>query len=82
MASRDKVTISVDADMVAQAREELGEPVAGLPDGAVIERAVNAYLLRRMVDTTQAASDLTAEEAERIAYEELHASRRERRGAA
>lgn len=78
VASYDKVTISVDADMVAQAREELGEPVVGLPDGAVIERAVNAYLLRRMVDATQAASDLTAEEAERIAYEELRASRRER----
>jgi hypothetical protein len=74
--------ISVDADMVAQAREQLGEPVAGLPDDAVIERALDAYLLRRMVDATQAASDLTAGAAERIAYEELRASRRERRGAA
>ena len=81
MGSRDKVTVSIDADMIAQAREGLGEPAAGLPDGAVVERAVNAYLLRRLVDATQAASDLTAEEAERIAYEELRASRRERREA-
>ena len=80
MASAERITVSLDADMVAQARQQLGAPVADLADGAVVERAVNAYLLRRMVDTTQAASDLSAEEAERIAYEELAASRRERRG--
>jgi hypothetical protein len=82
MASADKITVSLDAEMIAQARAQLGEPAASLADGAVIERAVNAYLLRRMIDATQAASDLTAEAAERIAYEELVASRRERRGGA
>jgi len=80
MASADRVTVSLDAEMIAQAREQLGAPVAGLADGAVIERAVNAYLLRRMVDETQAAAGLGAEEAQRVAYEELAASRRERRG--
>lgn len=79
MASAAKITVSLDADMVAQAREQLGAPVADLADGAIVERAVNAYLLGRMVDATQAASALSAEEAERIAYEELAASRRERR---
>jgi hypothetical protein len=80
MADRNRVTVSVDASMIADAREQLGEPVASLADGAVVERAVNAYLLRRMVDGTQAASGLSEDEAERIAYEELTASRRERRG--
>lgn len=80
MASTAKITVSLDADMVAQAREQLGEPAAELADGAVIERAVNAYLLRRIVDATQSASGLSDEEAERIAYEELAASHRERRG--
>lgn len=47
MASADKVTVSLDASIVEQAREQLSEPAAGLADGAVIERAVNAYLLRR-----------------------------------
>ena len=79
MASADKVNVSLDADMIAQAREQLGDPVAGLADGAVIERAVNAYLLRRMVDATQAAAGLSEDDAERVAYEELAASRRERR---
>lgn len=80
MASADKITVSLDAEMIAQAREQLGAPAAELADGAIIERAVNAYLLRRMVDATQVASGLGEEEAERIAYEELAASRRERRG--
>ncbi len=75
-----KTTVSVDAKMIEQAREQLGGPAADLPDGAIVERTVNAYLLRRMVDATQAASGLSEEEAERIAYEELAASRRERRG--
>jgi hypothetical protein len=79
MTSTDKVTVSLEASIIEQAREQLGEPAAGLADGAVIERAVNAYLLRRMVDTTQAAAGLSEKEAERVAYEELAASRRERR---
>lgn len=78
MASAGKVTVSLDASILEQARAQLGEPVAGLGDGAVIERAVNAYLLRRTIDATQAAAGLTDEEAERVAYEELGASRRER----
>lgn len=44
--------------------------------------ALNAYLLRRLIDSTQTGSGLTAEEAERIAYKEPHASRREQHGAA
>lgn len=82
MAAADKITVSLDASIVAQAREQLGEPVAGLADDAVIERAINAYLLRRMVDTTQLAPGLSEEEAERVAYAELSAARQERRASA
>jgi hypothetical protein len=78
MAPGDKVNLALDAEIVERAREQLGEPAALLDDAAVVERALNAYLLRRLVDAAQARSALTAEEAERIAYEELHASRRER----
>ena len=52
-----------------------------IDDAAVVERALDAYLLRRLMQATRAGSDLSAEEAERIAYEELRASRRERRDA-
>jgi hypothetical protein len=47
-------------------------------DAAVVERALNAYLLGRIVDITQARSNLSEDHAERLAYEELHAARRER----
>jgi len=79
MAAANRITVSLDASIVEQAREQLGEPAVGLADGALIERAVNAYLLRRMVDTTQAAAGLNEEDAERIALDELAGARQDRR---
>jgi hypothetical protein len=43
-------------------------------EATVVERALNAYLLGRLLDSTQASAALT----KRIAYAELHRSRRER----
>jgi hypothetical protein len=79
-ANGEKVTVALDAEIVARTRDELGSDDA--TDAAVIERALNAYLLGRLMDATQASSGLEAEEADRLASDELHASRRERRGAA
>jgi hypothetical protein len=76
----EKVTVALDAELVARTRDELG--VGDATDAAVVERALNAYLLGRLMDATQARSELDAEEADRLASQELHASRRERRGAA
>jgi hypothetical protein len=78
-ANGEKVTVALDAEIVSRARDELGSDDA--TDAAVIERALNAYLLGRLMDATQASSGLEANEAERLASDELHASRRERRGA-
>ena len=77
MAAANRITVSLDASIVEQAREQLGEPAAGLPDGALIERAVNAYLLRRMVDVTQATAGLSEADAERIALDELARARQD-----
>ena len=79
-ADGDKVTVALDAEIVARTRDQLGAGEA--TDAAVVERALNAYLLGRLMDSTQARSRLDADEAERLASDELHASRRERRGAA
>jgi hypothetical protein len=76
----DKVTVRLDAEIVAQARAELGADQAS--DAAVIERALNAYLMGRLLDSTQAKAALSEGEAERLAYEELRTSRRERRDVA
>lgn len=79
MAAANKIIVSLDASIVEQAREQLGECAVGLADGALIERAVNAYLLRRMVDTTQAAAGLSEADAERVALDELAGARQDRR---
>ncbi len=57
-------------------------PAVGAADTEVVERALRSYLGRRALDTSQAMSGLSEEDALRIANEELHAMRRERRSAA
>jgi len=57
-------------------------PAAGAADAEVVERALRSYLGRRALDVSQAISQLSEEDALRIANEELHAMRRERRNAA
>jgi hypothetical protein len=82
MASEQKITVALDASMVAEAREQVGQRGEQLEDAAVVERALNAFLLRRTLDTSQAAAGLDEATAEGVAYDELAAMRRERRGAA
>lgn len=77
MASRsDKINVDLDAEIVERTRSAVGAGAES--DAAVVERALNAYLLGRLLDATQARSDLSEEEAERLAYEEVHAARHER----
>lgn len=73
---RKKVNVDLDAQIVDRTRTELGAGKES--DAAVVERALNAYLLGRLLDTTQTGTGLSEEDAERLAYEELHAARRER----
>jgi hypothetical protein len=81
MASRAVKTVDVDAGLLAEARDAL-KPSAGAADDEVVERALRAYLGRRALDASQAASELSEEDALRVANEEIHAMRRERRSAA
>jgi Arc/MetJ family transcription regulator len=81
MATRAVKTIDVDAGLLAQTRSAM-EPGAEAADTEVVERALRAYVGRRALDTSQAMSELSEEDALRIANEELHAMRRERRSAA
>lgn len=75
-ADGDKVRVDLDAEIIERTRSAVG--ATGESNTAVVERALNAYLLGRLLDGTQARSGLSEEEAERIAYDELHAARRER----
>jgi hypothetical protein len=77
MAGREgKVSVELDSEMVERARVQLGLDRAS--DATVVERALNAYLLGRLLDATQASAGPTEHDAERIAYKELRSSRRER----
>lgn len=81
MASNgEKVTVDLDAEIVARTRDRLG--AADESDAAVVERALNAYLLGRLLDVTQAKAGLSEAEAEKLAVDEVRAARRERSSAA
>lgn len=71
-----KVNVDLDAQIVERTRAELGGGTES--DAAVVERALNAYLLGRLLDVTHATAGLSEEDAQRLAYEELHAARRDR----
>ena len=71
-----RVTVEVDGTLIERARDRSGRP--GRQADEVVEDALLLYLGFRALDEAQAESELTEEEAERIAYEELHAMRRER----
>lgn len=69
--------MALDATIVADVRRVVDPSVGSA--AAVVERALNMYLLGRLMDTTQARSALAAADAERIAYDELCELRRESR---
>lgn len=77
VASARKITVELDADEIAKAREAMGGS-ADEPDAAIVERVLNGYLLNALVRRVGSRSDLSEEQATKIAVEEVHAYRRER----
>ncbi len=55
---------------------------AGKRDSDVVEEALREYLGLAVIDRIRGKADLDEDEAMRLAYEELHAMRRERRQSA
>lgn len=74
--ARRTVTVALDKELVERARARSGAGTK--PDADVIEEAVAVYLGIKALDEAQTESGLPEEEANRLAYEELHAMRRER----
>lgn len=81
MATSRVKTIDVDAGLLADTRDAM-KPSEEAQDAEVVERALRFYLGRTALEISQAMSELSEEDAMRIANEELHAMRRERRSAA
>lgn len=72
----DRVTVALDAAIVAETRAAIGG--ASTSDAAVVEDALNRFLLGRLARQVQGRSDLTEEEALELAMSEQRAARRER----
>ena len=70
---RVRTTLSIDDQVLRAAR--IAAARSGKRDSELVEDALRAYLGLAVVDRVRARSDLTPDEAEQLAYEELHASR-------
>lgn len=74
--ARHTVTLELDEALVERARERSGKTARDA--ATVVEEALAVYAGMRALDEAQAESTLSEDDAMRLAYEELHALRRER----
>lgn len=76
MATR-KVNLTLDEDLVRRARrQDIGE--AGKSDVQVVEDALAVFLGLRALDDARVQGTLAAEDADRLAVQEIRAVRRAR----
>jgi hypothetical protein len=76
MASRQQVSIDLDADVAAILREHAAQ--AHLSEGEIVDRAIRAYDMRSLLAQIRERSDLDEDQALALAREELKAARVER----
>jgi plasmid stability protein len=75
--ARTKATVYLDPDVLRAMRIRAAR--TGRRDSDVVEDALREYLGLALIDRVRSRSELSPDEAERLAYEALHAVRRERR---
>jgi hypothetical protein len=73
MATREKISVDIDAEVAAILRKHAAE--AHVTKGEILDRAVRAYDLRALLARLQANSDLDDDQAMELAREELKAAR-------
>jgi hypothetical protein len=78
--ARSKATVYLDPEVLRATRVRAAR--TGKRDSDVVEEALREYLGLAVIDQIRANADLDEDEAMKLAYEELHAMRRERRAAA
>ncbi len=77
MATKKKVTLYVDEDVMRAARVRAAR--TDKRDSEVVEEALRAYLGFDILASVWARSNLTEDEAMRLAVEETHAARADKR---
>jgi Arc/MetJ family transcription regulator len=78
-STRKKVTVYVDEDVLRAARVRAAR--TDKRDSDVVEEALRAYLGINVVERVWVRSNLSEDEAMRLAVAETHAARRQRRAA-
>ena len=71
--SRTRTTLSLDSQVLRAAR--IAAARAGKRDSEIVEAALRAYLGFDVIDRIRAKSDISADAAAKLAYDELHTSR-------
>jgi hypothetical protein len=79
MATRERVSVDLDAEVAAILRKHAAD--AHVTEGEILDRAVRAYDLRALLARLQAKSDLDDDQAITLARDELKAARAARRNA-
>lgn len=75
--ARSKTTVYLDPDVLRATRIRAAR--TGKRDSDVVEEALREYLGLAVIDRVRSRSNLAEDEAMALAYEELHASRKERK---
>ncbi len=78
--ARSKTTVYLDPEVLRATRVRAAR--TGKRDSDVVEEALRDYLGLSVVDDIRSNANLDEDQAMKLAYEELHAVRRERRAAA
>jgi plasmid stability protein len=75
--SRSKATVYLDPEVLRATRIRAAR--TGKRDSDVVEDALREYLGLAVVERIRSGSELDPDEAMKLAYDEIHAMRRERR---
>ena len=75
--ARSKATVYLDPEVLRAARIRAAR--TGKRDSDIVEEALREYLGLAVIERIRSKSDLDPDEAMRLAYDELHELRRERR---
>lgn len=78
MAAARKISLPLDEELIRGARQQ-DQSATAKSDVDVVEEALAVYLGLSALDASRAEGTLDADEADRLAVEEVRASRRERR---
>ena len=75
--ARSKTTVYLDPGVLRATRAHAAR--TGKRNSDIVEQALREYLGLALVERTRAKADLSEDEAMKLAYDELHAMRAERR---